>query len=241
MVRRPVQMFALVSTICLGCGEDILAPETLTITVISGANQVGLVGTALDPIVVRVDGPSGDPQPGVTVLWSVNQGSISPATTQTDVIGVASAILTLGSDAGQAVITASVASGRSTTTVAEALALFDITFSDSVKTKVFNSATGKNECRYAVSATATGGAPGVFALWINYDVEFRYSDGSRLLFEANLADAIDFWGSDRIITGSIQTANRIAMSARIFDLVYTFRYSLASGEQRSTPVFIDCA
>jgi len=71
--------------------------------VVSGNNQSGSTGTALQPFIAQFGTSS-----GVPVTWSVTQGSgtLSSATTTTDANGRTSDTLTLGPNAGTVVVTA---------------------------------------------------------------------------------------------------------------------------------------
>jgi hypothetical protein len=93
----------------------IAAPQgaqAQSITVVSGNNQAGTVGTALaNPLVVRVRARGGLPIVGATVTFSVTlgNGSVAPASATTDVLGNASTSLTLGTVAGTNRVVASTA------------------------------------------------------------------------------------------------------------------------------------
>ena len=72
------------------------------ISLVSGQDQVGQVGTALaSPLVVQVADAFGNPIEGVVVAWGVDGGgSVSSATTTTGPDGQTSVIRTLGGTAG---------------------------------------------------------------------------------------------------------------------------------------------
>jgi hypothetical protein len=73
------------------------------LTLVSGDNQQGPVGTALlQPLVVQVTDGFGNPIAGVNIDWTVDGGgSVSAASTPTDAGGLASVVRTLGPTAGQ--------------------------------------------------------------------------------------------------------------------------------------------
>ena len=88
---------------------DIRVPKTLEI--ISGNDQEGLPGTALDkPFVVEVRDGTDKPLPGVEVTFSVTGGggTLSVTSATTDKNGRAESILILGSNAGTNSVTVSV-------------------------------------------------------------------------------------------------------------------------------------
>ena len=114
---------------------------------------------------------------------------------------------------------------------------FRVAFSQVVISKGFNAATGMEECRFTITAAASGGVPGEFALWTSYDVSFRFPDGTRGDFVLGLPETVDFWKSDRILTGSSVSATPTGQHpSKTFTLVYTFRYTLPSGERRSQTI-----
>ena len=97
-----------------------LAAAPATIAAVSGNAQTARVGTALaTPFVVKVGDDVGVPVAGATVNWTATNGSVQ-ATSTTDASGQSSAILTLGSHAGAASATASIANGKRVTFTAVA-------------------------------------------------------------------------------------------------------------------------
>ena len=103
------------------CGDTqftnsvILIPTTVTVAAAS-QNQTGTVGQPLaQPISVQVTDNTGNPIIGAVVTWSVltGGGSVSAATSTTDVNGNASVIWTLGPTPGTNTLRASIATGAS--------------------------------------------------------------------------------------------------------------------------------
>ena len=97
--------------------EGIRIPETLEI--ISGNDQEGLPGAALDkPFVVEVRDGTDKPLPGVEVTFSVSSGggTLSATSVTTNSNGRAESILTLGPDPGANTVTVSVAGSQQTET-----------------------------------------------------------------------------------------------------------------------------
>lgn len=80
-----------------------LADNANGITLVSGNDQTGAVGTTLAaPLVVVVADEFGNPIPGVTIVWSITGGgSVSDASTVTGDNGQTSVTRTLGGTAGQ--------------------------------------------------------------------------------------------------------------------------------------------
>ena len=88
------------------------SPEPTTLTLISGDNQTGLAGDPLiEPFAVEVRDQYGDPMGGIAVSFAVTAGggSLSDASVDTDVNGMAQSSLTLGIDAGTNTVEARVA------------------------------------------------------------------------------------------------------------------------------------
>ena len=80
-----------------------------SVSVVSGQGQVGPPGTVLtDSLVVLVDDEAGNPIGGVSVTWVVTDGAgtVSPAASVTDELGMASTSWTLGAEPGANVVDA---------------------------------------------------------------------------------------------------------------------------------------
>jgi adhesin/invasin len=89
--------------------ETSSAPAPASVVVVSGNSQTVPVNTALSqPLVVQVNDSSGNPVPGVSVVFSAPSGTItgSPATTNSS--GQATANYTTGASSGSVSVTASV-------------------------------------------------------------------------------------------------------------------------------------
>ncbi len=118
---------------------------------------------------------------------------------------------------------------------------FRVAFSQSVISKGFDAQLQREQCNYTVTAVASGGEVGDFALWGSIVIEFRFADGTIDTPPVAQTEAVDFWGSDRIVAGSSVERSRFAFHpTKTFTLFHTFRYSLATGEQRSAFVTVDC-
>lgn len=100
----------------MACGGDSTEPEVeakaTTIERVWGVNQSGTVGVTLqEEPAVRVLDQNGQPMPGVTVVWSVapGDGSVDPASAETDAAGTAATKWTLGPTARRQSLTATAA------------------------------------------------------------------------------------------------------------------------------------
>jgi adhesin/invasin len=122
---RPLAILAASAQLLVlaACGEtgvsEPLAPST--VAAIAGNTQSGTAGQALaNPIQVRVTGSDGQPLAGAQVTFSVTTGggSVDPANAITDANGIASTRWTLGTTAGNNVLTAT--AGSASVTVAAA-------------------------------------------------------------------------------------------------------------------------
>jgi hypothetical protein len=116
--RHPVRNDLILATtlvaalLAFGSCSDAAGPAgtAATITRVSGDDQPGSVGLALDmPLVVRVTDRAGRAVAGVDVAWAVTAGagSVAATTTSTDAAGNASTSWTLGTAAGVQTVTAS--------------------------------------------------------------------------------------------------------------------------------------
>lgn len=99
-----------------GIGGDVSSALRFLISVVSGNNQSGAVGTALgSPLVVKVSDASGNPVAGRTVTFAITSqptgaagATLSAASATTGSDGLASTSLTLGNRVGTYAVTAAV-------------------------------------------------------------------------------------------------------------------------------------
>lgn len=105
-----------------GCGETGVSTPLAAIRVqaMAAANLRGPAGGALpDPVEVVVFGSDNQPLPGAVITFSADHGgSVDPVVVPTDADGVARTRWTLGTSAGENTLTATAASGVSTTVTA---------------------------------------------------------------------------------------------------------------------------
>ena len=120
----------LVSAAFVGCGDDGPTDPpgtTLTLSIVSGNNQVGAIGAVLPaPLTVQVEDQDGNPVSGTAVTWALASAagpnsSLSSSSTSTGTDGRASVSFTLGDAAGTYEVRASV-TGSSATFSVEATA-----------------------------------------------------------------------------------------------------------------------
>ncbi|MBK6495291.1 MAG: hypothetical protein IPG05_09335 [Gemmatimonadetes bacterium] len=101
MLRAP--RLALLMLVVAGCGTPPVASEPqVFVTLVSGDNQTASVSTALQPFKIRVKDELGVPVAGRRVRWNpiLGGGAITPGEGVTDALGEATAVLTLGANAG---------------------------------------------------------------------------------------------------------------------------------------------
>ena len=93
----------------LRCSDKVgPQPDATDIEMLDGDNQTGPVGELLpNPLVVLVTNESGNPVEGVSITWSAQGGTVTPATTTTGSNGRASVQRTLGPNVGEQTTTAS--------------------------------------------------------------------------------------------------------------------------------------
>jgi len=128
---RTGALVLLVSAALAGCGDsnpsDPGPGTTLTLSIVSGNNQVGAIGVALPaPLTVQVEDQDGNPVSGESVSWALASAagpnsSLSSSSTSSGTDGRTSISLTLGDAAGTYEVRASV-TGSSVTFTAEATA-----------------------------------------------------------------------------------------------------------------------
>src|SRR5579883_1916106 len=91
--------------------ETATAAQATQLVATSGNNQSGTVGSALAaPCIVTAQDKLGNPVSGVSVSFSSNAGSVSPATATTGANGQAQTTLTLGTTPGAVTVTATAGS-----------------------------------------------------------------------------------------------------------------------------------
>lgn len=96
------------------------------------------------------------------------------------------------------------------------------------------------ECSFQIDAAATGGKSGTYATWIGAGLAWRREDGRTHNTELTALEITDYFGSDRIMSGSDYQARRRASWTAPFRLHYTFRYLMPSGETRSHDYYMYC-
>ena len=89
--------------------ETALSASIGSVSIVSGNNQSGTAGTALQPFVLQV-GPVGAGAANVVITWAVTQGggTLQTTSTTTDATGRTTNTLTLGSAAGPNVVQATI-------------------------------------------------------------------------------------------------------------------------------------
>lgn len=116
-MRGRIVAIVIASTwlISAGCSDSGTEPETpvpATLGLVSGAGQSGTVGRPLpDSLVVKVIDKKGQPVSGAVVAWAARAGggSLSATSVKTDASGLAAVTWTLGTAAGPAEASATVA------------------------------------------------------------------------------------------------------------------------------------
>ncbi len=108
--RFMFRMLAAVAMVAVsGCLNVPDAPKGLTaLAAVSGNHQtIPLGASTTQPLVVRAYDETAAPMAGVTIVWAIAQGSgsLSVATSTTDVNGEASTVYTPGSVAGTVYVT----------------------------------------------------------------------------------------------------------------------------------------
>jgi outer membrane autotransporter protein len=188
----------------------------------SGNNQVGVVGTTLQPFVLQLTAPAAGGQPanlgGVTVNWSVNQGGggLVSTTTTTDASGKSSDTLTLGPNPGTNSVTATIP-GMGNVTVSFTATAIPAAAS-------IASAGGGNQSGIAggvlqpFSVQVVANGKGVPGLSVNWSVN---QGGGTLSAPISITDA-NGNASDTLTLGSNPGVNSVTASiAGIGNVVFT--------------------
>src|SRR5678816_4479408 len=89
-----------------GCGGVAgEKPPPLAISVVSGDQQMGIVGKPLPaPLVVEAMALGGEPLANITINFAATNGTVSAPTALTDALGRAQITLELGELAGSAIV-----------------------------------------------------------------------------------------------------------------------------------------
>lgn len=96
-------------------------------------------------------------------------------------------------------------------------------------------------CPFQITATVTGGRAGDAVIWdggqdVNYD-----ATGAELnIVPFAQTDLVNWFGSDRIVTGSSVTARLHMQWTAPFSSVQTYRYHLPTGEERAATWRLTC-
>ena len=117
---------------------------------------------------------------------------------------------------------------------------FDVAITAVVTSEQFNEVAHRRECRFTLTATASGGKPNQAAAWIGLTGSNRPDDGGVWeSFSGGFLEVLNWWGTSFIKTGEQQTANRITWgSDGPFFTELTFQRLLDGGEEfRSVTVF----
>ena len=131
------------------------------LSIAGGNGQTGPLNTALPPLQAKVADQFGNGVPGVTVTWTVTSGdgTVAPATSDTDANGIAEAVVTLGAYAGDVTVDAE-ATGLtgSPQTFTETAAALPLAVTVSVNSNNFNPRTRSLGSAAPSPGTGTGRA-----------------------------------------------------------------------------------
>lgn len=113
MRRRRIGLIVLSSIVAAACGSDDQGPQQSPLVIAkpavkSGDQQTGPISTALGNPVRVIITRDGEPVEGVDVDWAAGQGGSFSEEEESDETGIASAVWTLGPDAGNHAATASI-------------------------------------------------------------------------------------------------------------------------------------
>jgi hypothetical protein len=97
----------------------------------------------------------------------------------------------------------------------------------------------RDSCNFSITASATGGAPGDYALW-SYAVQFWTLTSSGATLSNTDYNLTAWFGSDRVTASHSVTAYRYAYWSGPFTLAITFYYTMPSLENRASTFFLTC-
>ncbi len=113
-----VVIITLIGVFISSCKTDPVEPvmEATSITIVSGGSQSATILTALtNPVEVTVKDQNGAAFAGVTVNFTITEGSVSSATATTDDVGKATVTWTLGATVGEQTLSVSAFKADGTT------------------------------------------------------------------------------------------------------------------------------
>lgn len=214
---RPGLLLAALAAVTVQCSDNVSPRTPSAIAMAAGNGQTAGIGVALSsPLVVVVTDNSGDPVEGVTVAWDAHGvGSVSAASSATDVDGHASVDRTLGNQAGE----------QTTTATVEGLTGSPVTF-------VSIATDGTSPSLSVVTQPSTTAQSGV-AFAVQPVVQLKAPDGSDK-HQAGVAVTASLASGSGTLDGSVTDQTDANGTARFTDLSitgsaggYTLRFAAA--------------
>lgn len=118
---------------------------------------------------------------------------------------------------------------------------FDLTIMASQVRMEYSPANDRWECTYTLTARGSGEG-GTYGLWESGIQAFQFSEGGAENVPLDQSTLLEYWTLDRLYSGGVQRALRIAWGPEPFDIEYTF--NLRSGTDATTfsrSVAVGCA
>jgi hypothetical protein len=212
-----------------GCSESIppLIPTTIVVSPIEASLGIGET--------VQLTAVISD-QNGATMPLQATWGTSDPTVAS---VSVASGLVR-GVAAGVAKVSAhyeGLAASISTTV----LAPFEIAISGNTSSYYLDDSSQRWRCHFGVTTTATGGRTSDFASWTSGEIQYRYAAGSSSTVALTATDLLDWFGSDRLVSGETKTAYRVgSFSSALSRMDITLRATLPDRSLRSRFVSISC-
>ena len=122
----------------------------------------------------------------------------------------------------------------------EPIAPLSVTLSYSITDSMYHHDSQRWECKYTLTAEATGGPDEDFAIW---ETSLRRQrPGPEWVLSPLMLQ--DLWGNDRIRTGETLTSTQETHGpsgiAQGFLLEWTFRFGMSDGSHQSETLHVDC-
>jgi len=216
---RELSLIVAVAIGLPGCSDPAgtTSQEVTAFAVGASNEQTGVAGASLPlPLQVQVQS-DGEPKAGVTVVWEVSAGTITPASSLTDNAGVAAAKWTLGEDAGVMVASASIAEAQGSPVTFSATALAST----------------------ATAVAASNGQSGVVGMTLTQPLQVKVQAGGALGVGVTVSWTMDPQDGSVTPATSITDANGIATATWTLGTLAGARvaYANVTGAQGSPVTF----
>ncbi|MCI0433245.1 MAG: Ig-like domain-containing protein [Gemmatimonadetes bacterium] len=248
--RLPVALLLVMSAVLSACSETLAPNERVaSLSVAAGDQQEAPVATQLpQPVVVRAVDAEGRPVRGARVEWQASGGgTVTPAALETDQDGRVSANWTLGTTAGEQVITATIglfsATFRATARPGPATAVTVVPGAaelDAIGATTMLQATAQDAHGNAITGRAFVWASDAEAV---ATVTNAGLVTARMPGTARVRATLDAANGEALITVQPQPASIVLMppAAQLTALGATVQFQAAAADRNGNPVAVPAA